>query len=90
MSSLLLALVASSMAAIQQQDFFILLEDGTRLTYGDLRKLAGTSGCCFPVNFPFAITYSSSSRIRLFISGTCDPATEVSCPVCPDQHHQGL
>lgn len=78
LSSLLLALVASAMAATQQQDFFILLEDGTRKTYGDLRAMAGTSGCCFPVNFPFAVTYSSSNKIRFFISGTCDPAMEVS------------
>jgi hypothetical protein len=33
--------------------------------------------CCFTVNFPFAVTYSSSNRIRFFISGTCDPTMEV-------------
>jgi len=76
LASLLLGLAATVMA---QQDFFIVLEDGSRLTYGDLRGMAGTSGCCFNVNFPFAVTYSSSNRIRFFIGGDkCDPAFEVS------------
>jgi hypothetical protein len=41
-SCLLLALAASAMARELQQsgDFYILLEDGTRMTYGDLRAMS--------------------------------------------------
>lgn len=120
-SCLIMALVASAMARELQQsgDYYILLEDGTRMTYGDLRALsqnkvrircwcsavgqyvtiivqpgrlqpglcsglcltcdgdAAALQCCFSVNFPFAVTYSSTNRIRFFISGTCDPTMEV-------------
>lgn len=39
-SCLILALAASAMARSLQQDYYILLEDGTRMTYGDLRALS--------------------------------------------------
>jgi hypothetical protein len=74
LSSLLLSLAAVAMA--QSGDFFILLEDGSRRTYGDLRALSQNK-CCFPVNFPFAVTYSSTNKIRLFISGDCAEPFEV-------------
>jgi hypothetical protein len=77
LACLLLALAATAMASVQQQDFFILLEDGTRLTYGDLRAMAGGGNCCFQAKFTTAVTYSSSNRIRFFISEKCDTAFEV-------------
>lgn len=51
-SCLILALAASAMARDLQQsgEYYILLEDGTRMTYGDLRALSQNkvrSRCCY-------------------------------------------
>jgi hypothetical protein len=84
---LLVSLLSSAIASTQQQDLFILLEDGTRKTYGDLRAMSGNK-CCFPINFAFPVTYSSTNRLRLFIGTGCDPAFEVrpDCVCCVTDH----
>lgn len=83
MRALIIALCALACAvrAAAQADFFILLEDGTRKTYGDLRGLSPHK-CCFKVDFGIAVTYSSSNRLRMFNSDTteCNPAFEVRLP----------
>lgn len=78
--AILVLAAASAQAASQQsgsQGWFIMLEDGKKLSYGDLRAASGNK-CCFKFPSEDAVSFVSSPRLRLFISkDSCDPTFEV-------------